>query len=139
MRVSGKGALVGAGIGAVARAAVVSFNLGLEIPLVFMLPSAAIGLLVGAIAGALGRPWIGALVGAILSGVIFELFMLPCASMIGTFAGDDQAKSVFLRSTVAYALQMAAAGALAGGIGGLVGQEKDSPPLPGPAEKPKID
>jgi hypothetical protein len=100
-------------------------NLGAQVPLVFLLPSAVIGILVGCIAGGTGRPLRGALLGAVLSAVVFELFMLPCASVLGRFGsitGDQDAEGKFLRETLVYGLEMALAGALAGGIGGLLGK-----------------
>src|SRR5262249_60326596 len=100
-------------------------HLGAQVPLVFLLPTAVIGILVGSIAGSTGRPLRGALLGAVLSGVVFELFMLPCASVIGTFGsitGDRDAGGKFLRETLLYGLEMAVAGALAGGLGVLVGK-----------------
>jgi hypothetical protein len=124
MKFSAVGAAVGAGIGAVARGAVVWLNLGDNPFSVFVLPSAGIGVLVGLIAGGLGRPGLGALVGGALSAVVFELFMLPCASLVGTFgslSGHPGAGSTFLRETAIYALEMGVAGALAGGVGGLAG------------------
>jgi len=133
MRISGTGAAVGAVIGAVARSVVVLINLGDGVPLVFILPSAAIGVLVGGIAGGTGRPLVGALVGAILSAVVFELFMLPCASLVGTFGnftGAQDAERKFLRETLVYALEMGVAGAVAGAIGGLVGRAKSGPQPP---------
>jgi hypothetical protein len=128
MKISGTGALVGAAIGAGARSAVVLLNLGESVPLVFVLPSAAIGVLVGLIAGGTAKPLVGALVGAVLSAIVFELFMLPCASLIGTFGligGDKDAEGKFLRQTVIYALEMGVAGLVAGGIGGWIGSRAD--------------
>ena len=120
MRLSAAGAGVGALVGALARAAVVRLNLGDAQGLGFLaLPSAGIGALVGAIAGATGRPLRGALVGAVLSGVVFELFVFACASAIGRFNPEGARK--FLAATFAYALEMAAAGALAGAAGGAAG------------------
>ena len=128
MKISGTGALVGAAIGAGARSAVGLLNLGEGVPLVFVLPSAAIGVLVGLIAGATAKPLVGALVGALLSAIVFELFMLPCASLFGTFgsiSGDKNAEGKFLRATVIYALEMGVAGLLAGGIGGWMGSREE--------------
>jgi hypothetical protein len=118
MQISGKGAVVGAIVGFLARGAVVLLNVPPDTrALAFMaLPSAVIGALVGAMAGASGRPVRGAILGAILSGVVFEAFMLSCASVIGTFS--QPAGPEFLMSTFGYALQMAVAGALAGLAGG---------------------
>lgn len=128
MKVSGTGALAGAAVGAIARSAVVLLNLGDQVPVVFILPSAVIGIFVGLIAGGIGKPVWGAVVGAILSAVVFELFMLPCASLIGTFGsltGDQQAQNKFLRGTLIYAIEMGIAGLLAGGIGGWLGCRAD--------------
>ena len=87
-----------------------------------MLPSAGIGLLVGAIAGAVGRPLLGAAIGAILSGVVFEFFMFACASLIGVIS--QKAGSDFLFQTLIYGTEMALAGAIAGAVGGLAGQSE---------------
>lgn len=128
MKISSTGAMVGAVIGAGARSAVVMLNLGEGVPPVFVLPSAAIGVLVGLIAGGMSKPLVGALVGALLSAIVFELFMLPCVSLIGTFgsiAGETNAAGNFLRNTVIYALEMGVAGALAGGIGGWIGSQSE--------------
>src|SRR5260221_11495020 len=98
MKVSGTGAAVGAAVGFFARGSVVLVNFvgrdgvaeigrGAFAPLgilaVLALPSAAIGALAGAIAGATGKPLRGALVGAVLSGVVFEFFMFACGSLVG--------------------------------------------------------
>jgi hypothetical protein len=122
MKISGMGALVGAIVGFIARGAVVVLNFPVSgHALAFIaLPSAMIGALVGGIAGATGRPLRGALVGAILSGVVFEAFMLTCASLIGQFS--PQEGSNFLADTLKYGLEMGIAGAVAGGIGGWVGR-----------------
>jgi hypothetical protein len=128
MKISGTGAVVGAAIGAAARSGVVLLNLGEGVPMVFVLPSAAIGALVGLIAGGTAKPLVGALVGALLSAIVFELFMLPCASLIGTFGsitGDKNAERNFLGETLIYALEMGVAGLLAGGIGGWIGNQAE--------------
>lgn len=128
MKISALGAGVGAAIGAVARSAVVLVNLGGDVPLVFLVPSAVIGIFVGGIAGGISRPWWGAALGALLSAVVFELFMLPCVSLMGTLGditGEQGAQGIFLQVTLWYALQMGVAGALAGGIGSTVGWAKD--------------
>ena len=122
MKISAAGAGVGALLGCFGRGAVVLLNLGPDGgPLATIaLPSAGIGLLVGAIAGAFGRPLLGAAVGAVLSGLVFELFICACASLIGSFsqkAGED-----FFTQTLVYGLEMALVGAIAGGVGGLVGR-----------------
>jgi|GEM_PF-4983578 len=128
MKVSGTGALVGAAVGAVARSAVVLLNLGDQVPVVFVVPSAVIGVFVGLIAGGIGKPAWGAAVGAVLSAVVFELFMLPCASLIGTFGsltGNSQAQGKFLQGTVIYAAEMGIAGLLAGAVGGWLGYRSE--------------
>lgn len=128
MKFSGMGAIVGACLGALCRAVVVWANLGIGISITFVLPSASIGVLVGLIAGGTGRPLRGLLLGGILSGLIFELFMLPCASLIGTFGsltGDASMQGEFLRRATLYALEMGLAGAVAGGLGALAGQAYD--------------
>lgn len=135
MRISGKGALVGAGIGAAARSAVVLLNLGAGVPMIFVFPSAAIGLMVGLIGGGTGKPLLGSVLGGVLSAVVFELFMLPCASLIGTFGsftGNNDASDKFLRDTFVYTLEMGVAGALAGGIGGWLGRCKPEVMSPQP-------
>jgi hypothetical protein len=80
-------------------------------------------LLVGAIAGSLGRPVRGALVGFVLSAFVFELFMCACASALGDVAslfGEQGAEAKFLTTVLPYTLLMGVAGAAAGGIGGAV-------------------
>lgn len=133
MKISVVGAVVGAAIGAGARSAVVLLNLGAGVPLIFVLPSAAIGVLVGLIAGGTAKPLVGGLVGALLSAIIFELFMLPCASLIGTFGsitGASDAEGKFLRQTAIYALEMGAAGFLAGSLGGWMGRRAEQAKRP---------
>jgi hypothetical protein len=122
MKISAAGAGVGALVGCVGRAVVVLLNFGPDSgPLATLaLPSAGIGLLVGGIAGAFGKPLVGAAVGAVLSGVVFELFMCACASLIGSFS--QKAGSDFLSQTLVYGLEMAVAGGIAGCVGGLVGR-----------------
>jgi len=121
MRISVTGLIVGSLIGCVARSAVVLLNVGSEAGML-MLPSAGIGLLVGAIAGAAGRPLLGAAIGAVLSGVVFEFFMCACASLVGRIS--EKAGSDFLFETLRYAVEMALAGGVAGAIGGLCGQSE---------------
>ena len=123
MQVSATGAGVGALIGALGRALVVIFWLGPQASII-ALPSAGIGLLVGAIAGSLGRPLRGALVGFVLSAFVFELFMCACASVLGdlgTIFGGKDAGMAFLTAVLPYTLLMGVAGAAAGGIGAYVG------------------
>ena len=118
MQISPRGAAVGALVGAAARAAVVWLHLGPNVPKAFFVPSAVIGLLVGAIAGGLGRPVRGAVAGFVLSAVVFELFLMPCVSLLGAFGGDNAGRRFWLES-LRYALEMGMAGALAGVAGGL--------------------
>ena len=147
MRISIIGALIGAMVGAIARSAVVLYMVGATNPVVFY-PSAMIGVLIGAIAGAIARPLWSAVLGAVLSGFIFELFMLPCATLVGTWGkvmGKDHAQSDFLSETLPHMLLMALAGALAGGIGALAArmkmleepqEETDSDSAASPSSKP---
>jgi hypothetical protein len=123
MHISPRGAVVGAIVGAAARAAVVWLHLGPDVPRAFFVPSAAIGFLVGAIAGGLGRPVRGLIAGFVLSAIVFELLLMPCVSLLGTFGGAA-AKQEFLWDSVRYALEMGAAGALAGLAGGLAARGK---------------
>ncbi len=128
MQISPRGAAVGALVGAAARAAVVWLHLGPNMPRAFFIPSAAIGLLVGAIAGGLGRPVRGMIAGFLLSAVVFELFLLPCASLLGIFGGAGAGQQ-FLWESLRYALEMGAAGALAGLAGGFAaGPRKELKP-----------
>jgi hypothetical protein len=123
MQVSGAGAGIGALVGAAGRALVVFCWLGPNAG-IFALPSAGIGILVGAIAGSLGKPLRGALVGFFLSAFVFELFMFACASALGNVTrifGAKDAEATFLTEALPYALLMGVAGAAAGGIGGAVG------------------
>jgi hypothetical protein len=126
MRLSREGAGVGAIVCFLARGAVVGLNFGFfglnGMPVA--LPSASVGLLIGAIAGGLGRPVVGAAVGAVLSGMIFESFL--CVIGSGFWASQHQ----LLSDTWIYALEMAAAGAIAGGAGGLVGRDTKRPTKP---------
>lgn len=86
------------------------------------LPSAVIGLLVGAIAGGLGKPGRGALVGFVLSGFVFEVFMCACASVLSAAPGGTEKDAAeFLIEALPYMFLMGAAGAAAGGIGGAAG------------------
>ena len=124
MRISPAGVATGSIVCAFGRSLVLLANIG-ALPIVFLLPTAFIGILVGAIAGGMGGPIRGAIVGAILSAIVFELFMLPCASLLGVIdeiRGDSELSGDFLRHTIAYCLEMGLAGALAGGLGGFVGQ-----------------
>ena len=70
-------------------------------------------------AGAVGKPLLGPGVGAVLSGLVFELFAVACASLIGAF--DQKVGANFLAHTLIYGLEMAFAGGLAGAAGGFGG------------------
>jgi len=112
-RASLVGAGVGALVGGISRAAVAAFLLtdvsGDLIPVVLF--AGAMGILIGAMAGATGRPVLGATVGGVLSAVAF-MVTLPAASLI-FLAGAGTLPSL---------LEIVAVGALSGGIGGAAGQ-----------------
>ncbi len=142
MQVSAKGAGVGALVGAVGRALVALCWLAIQgagpEAFILVLPSAAIGLLVGAIAGALRKPLRGAVVGFVLSAVVFELFMFACASALptgGIFRGPGAGE--FLWKALPYMLLMGLAGAAAGGIGGAVASAGQQTGTPRPTVKPE--
>lgn len=127
MRISVEGAAVGAVVAAVGRALVVLYWLGPGVGAFVALPSAGIGLLVGTIAAAPGKPWTGAAVGFVLSALVFELFLWSCASgvnMLGSLVGEERAGQDLLISVIPYMLLMGVAGAIAGGAGGAVGQAR---------------
>ena len=133
MQISGAGAGVGALVGAAGRALVVFCCLGSNAG-ILALPSAGIGILVGAIAGSLGKPLRGALVGFVLSAFVFELFMCACASVLGDITrifGEKDAGTKFLTEVLPYTLLMGVAGAAAGGIGGAVGSAAQKSGRPG--------
>ncbi|HXU90205.1 MAG TPA: hypothetical protein VFQ62_15230 [Methylomirabilota bacterium] len=106
---SARGVVVGAGVGAVGRAAVLALHLAdLDAgaaPLLLL--AAAIGAAIGAVAGLMGRPLAGALVGATLTAVVFAL-TLPVAYLF-TLIGAGSVPS--LVATVG----MGAVSGLAGG------------------------
>jgi hypothetical protein len=125
MRISLEGAATGAAVTALGRALVMIGWLGWDLGSFLALPSAGIGLLVGAIAGAIGKPVHGAVAGFFLSALIFELFSWSCASgfnLFGSLVGEQQAGREILLRLLPYMLLMGVAGAVGGGIGGLVGQ-----------------
>ncbi|WP_153555726.1 hypothetical protein [Roseimaritima sediminicola] len=133
MRISPIGALTGAGVSAVSRVGVVLFFFPeLIVNPIVLLPSAGLGVLVGMIAGALRPPLIAAGTGALLSAIVLELFILPCASLLGAFGsllGDDRAGHDFLIQTSIYLVGMGIAGAVGGGVGSLIGQLAEAEPL----------
>jgi hypothetical protein len=116
--------MVGAIAGGLARGVVVAFHVGVS-SLWLAFPSAGIGALVGAIAGATGRPGKGAIVGATLSALIFGLVIMTASrllDLVGTAVGEAGAGGPFLAWSLPYFLQMAVAGAIGGSIGGAAGK-----------------
>jgi hypothetical protein len=114
------GALVGALLGALIRGGITLFHLreGEAFGVLGSLPSAGIGFLCGAIAGATCRAWLGALIGAVLSAGVFVLFVIPFAYL---FAHFDAVEKVTAFSWPLF-IQKAIAGAVAGGVGAFVGK-----------------
>lgn len=92
-----------------------------------LIPSAGIGFLCGAIAGATKRLWLGALTGAVLSAGLLLLFAMPFAWLFALFGLDQW----FAKFTLPYFLQKGTAGALGGAFGGFLGgriESADAPP-----------
>jgi len=125
-RASLVGAATGAVVGGAGRAAVAvaHFNEVDHVTAPFVVAAAAIGVVIGAIAGLTGRPLLGAVVGAGLSVLAF-LGTLPFA-MLFQVLGAGSAASL---------LEIVAVGALAGGVGGaaepvLVGWRTGGRPHP---------
>jgi hypothetical protein len=113
LRVSPAGVCAGALVGGVGRAAVAALHAkdaGRELALVLVV-AALLGITIGALAGATGRPLLGAGIGAALSVLVF-LATLPAVALLYLLGAG----------TVPSLLEMLAVGALAGGIGGAVGQ-----------------
>jgi hypothetical protein len=112
------GGLVGGLVGFLVRGGITFYNLrgGAELGFLASLPSGGIGFLCGAIAGAFCRPWLGALLGTVLSAGVFGLFLLPFSYFFSLFL----AASTVVDFT-SFFLQKAIAGAIAGGVGGYVG------------------
>lgn len=110
-----KGALTGAVLGAVGRAAIVVAHADLSGKNTVLAAAfaALIGAVIGAIAGATGRPLIGIVIGAALSLAIY-LGLLPVVMLIRSL-GAGSAPSVY---------EIMAVGALAGGIGAFVGRRR---------------
>ena len=113
-RLSVAGAAAGALVGGISRAAIAAFHLtdtsGDLRPLVLI--AVGIGVVIGGLAGATGRPLLGAAVGAALSGVVFVVTVQVAWMVVWVGAG-----------TLPSLLEILAAGALAGGIGGAVGRK----------------
>lgn len=122
-----RGSLVGAAIGAVARAIAVGAVFH-EPPLALYALSGTIGAVVGWIAGGTGKPLRGACLGAFLSAIVCELIMLAIASAFDALSwltpvtgAMGKVDNVIRGASLVMALVMGVAGALAGGIGGWVG------------------
>lgn len=84
--------------------------------------SGLIGLPIGALAGSTCRPFLGAMIGAALSGgACFGLFVIPTELMIGMShpGGFDRIETVEVLGGFA---AMIIAGAVAGGIGAAIGR-----------------
>jgi hypothetical protein len=109
----GVGVLVGAAIGAIGRVAVMSLHLSspTEGTALILLIAALAGALIGALASLPGKPLAGALAGAVLAGVLYVV-AIPAVWLLHML-GALTLPSVF---------EMMAAGALAGGAGGMVTQ-----------------
>ncbi len=114
------GGLVGALLGALIRGGITLFHLsgGEAFGVLGSLPSAGIGFLCGAIAGATCRAWLGALVGGVLSAGVFGLFVIPVAYLFSQFNAADAVTEF----TWPLFIQKAIAGAVAGGVGAFVGR-----------------
>src|SRR5262245_2373110 len=110
LQVSAVGALVGAALGGISRAALAAFHAQemTHTTLVAVLTVAAIGVVVGGLAGMVGRPLFGALVGAALSALVY-FATLPVALFM-------QAIQVGRAASLFEALGV---GALVGGIAGV--------------------
>lgn len=114
------GGLVGALLGALIRGGITLFHLreGEAFGVLGSLPSAGIGFLCGAIAGATCRAWLGAIIGAVLSAGVFGLFVIPFAYLFAQFNAAEKVTEF----TWPLFIQKAIAGAVAGGVGALVGR-----------------
>lgn len=114
------GALVGALLGALIRGGITLYHLreGEAFGVLGSLPSAGIGFLCGAIAGATCRAWLGALLGAALSAGVFVLFVVPVAYLFAHFNAVEKVTEF----TWPLFIQKAIAGAVAGGVGAFVGR-----------------
>ncbi len=112
-RFSAAGAGVGALLGALTRGGLAIHYLSVDGKglMLAVAASAGIGLVTGGVAGAMGRAWLGALVGGALSVALYYL-MLPVVLLLEAFNAV---------TTVANPLTVAVAGALAGGLGAALG------------------
>jgi hypothetical protein len=142
------GALAGATVGAAARGGFTYYNLvaaaaqvGVRdaaltgLASLALLPSAGIGLLCGAIAGAFGRPAFGSALGAALSAGVFALFVLPFSCCLSAF----QVEKLVWDFSSLFFVQKAIAGALAGGVGGFVGRLSAQGDRQGPPARPAAE
>jgi hypothetical protein len=77
------------------------------------------------------------MVGAILSGAVFELFVFACVSLVGSF--NQKAGGDILSQTFVYCLGMAVAGAVAGSVGGFVGRQDAAAVKPVPTTPSRLD
>ena len=122
-RLSLVGACVGASVGGVGRAALAAYHLTDARRLgALVLIAAGIGILIGAVAGLSGKPVPGAVIGAVLSLVVYlgNLQVIGLLALLGA-------------GSVPSLLEALALGALAGGIGGAAGQRAATRRLPGQA------
>jgi hypothetical protein len=111
-RESVAGALVGALLGFVGRAAVAGFHVH-EISRAIIpgvLAVGVLGLVIGGLAGLTGRPLVGAILGAVLSAIAYA-GTFPIALLFHALGA----------LTPASLLEVLAVGALAGGLGGAAG------------------
>jgi hypothetical protein len=110
-----RGVAVGAAVGAIGRGIVVALHLGdltaMTLPIVLM--AAAIGAIIGAAAGLIGRIWLGAVVGAGLS-VIVVAVTLPVSFLVATMG--DLSVPPIVTITLIGALAGVAGGAAARGL-----------------------
>ena len=113
MRRAVAGAVTGAALGAVGRAAIVLVHFGATGRDAWLVAAfgAAVGAAVGAVASLSGRPVVGAVLGAVLA-VVAWAATLPVVSLF-QFLGVGTGASVY---------EIAAIGALSGGVGAFVGR-----------------
>lgn len=115
-----RGALAGAVVGGVGRAALVAIHLETigAASVAVLLWAAAVGAAVGGLAGLAGAPWPGATLGVVLSALAYVV-MIPVALFV-TVLGVAQAPSL---------LEMMAVGALAGFAGGAADRGRGTPAI----------
>ncbi len=112
-RASVVGASVGALVGAITRAGMAAFHLtpATQDAVMVVLIAAVIGVIIGGLAGVIAKPLLGAIAGAVLSVLVF-LVNLPIVALFHLLGA----------MTTPSLLEVIAAGALAGGIGGAAGR-----------------